>query len=391
MIRDYFFILSAKPELRSSEDYTARYCQLMAENNAIKANEVRADWKKANLSRNIENKFNALMNTMDCPEIDLNLLPEFSFLLSFKFTLEKPYLSRDEKDFYIIDNPVRKDKVFGLPFVAPSSWKGSLRAALARLDDNYNSENLEIQRIFGNNRHEERQEMLRAGRLHFFPTFFSKIDLEIINPHDRDRKVGINPILMESVPEGTSGIFSLLYVPYDLIGKDENEIKNQVIRHIILLMKGIAAMFKDYGFGAKTSSGYGIARSDLADGKIVLRAKNVKAAKDKKLRLESPDNSFEKYLTEDGRPKEEFMGSGEAGLLSTSEYSRKGEELGGGSQAEFKKFRRWYGAFGEGWQEHIASGNAPSQEWPEWTFNSFDQLLELTRDGSFHPSTEGLP
>jgi CRISPR-associated protein Cmr2 len=391
MIRDYFSAISSKLELCSSEEYTARYFQLIAENNPIKSNEVREEWKNANLSRNIENKFNALINTMDCPEIDLNLLPEFSFLLSFKFTLEKPYLSRDEKDFYIIDNPVRKDKILGLPFVAPSSWKGSLRAALGRLDDNNNSENLEIQRIFGNNRHEERQEMLRAGRIHFFPTFFSKTDLEIINPHDRDRKVGINPILIESVPEGTSGIFSLLYVPYDLIGKDENENENQVIRHIILLIKGISAMFKEYGFGAKTSSGYGIARSDLADGKIVLRAKKIKFAKDKTMRFEMPDKSFEKYLTEEGRPKDEFMGSGEAGLLSTSEYSRKGEESGGGSQAEFKKFRRWYGAFGEKWQKHIRSGNAPSQEWPEWTFNNFDQLLNLTKDESFRLSTEGLP
>lgn len=391
MILDYFSILSTKSELCSSEEYAARYCQLIAENNTIEANKVRGDWKKANLSRNIDNKFNTLINSMDCPEIDLNLLPEFSFLLHFKFTLEKPYLSRDEQDFYIIDNPVRKDKVFGLPFVAPSSWKGSLRAALARLDDNYNSENLDVQRIFGNNRREERQEMLRAGRLYFFPTFFSKIDLEIINPHDRDRKVGINPILMECVPEGTSGIFNILYIPYDLIGKDENEIKNQVIGHIILVIKGIAAMFRDYGFGAKTSSGYGIARPNLTDGELALRTKNMKAAKDKTTKLETPEKSFEKYLTEDGRPKEEFLGSGEAGLLSTSEYVRKGQELGGGSQAEFKKFRRWYGAFGEGWQKHIASGKAPCEVWPKWTFNSFDELLNLTRNGLLHLSMEGSP
>lgn len=216
------------------------------------------------------------------------------------------------------------------------------------------------------------------------------IDLEIINPHDRDRKVGTNPILMESVPEGTSGIFSLLYVPYDLIGKDENEIKNQVIGHIILIIKGIAAMFRDYGFGAKTSSGYGIARSDLDDGKLVLKAKNVSAAKDKTTALRAPAESFKKYLNKNGSVKEEFKGNGEAGLLSTSEYSEKGQELGGGSQAEFKKFRRWYGAFGEGWQKHIASRNAPCR-WPEWTFSSFDQLLDSTRDGSFNLKTEGLP
>lgn len=377
MSLDYFSVLSSNLEQYSSEEYTTRYCQLMAENSIEEANEIIDNWKKTYLSRNIENKFNALTNSMDCPDIDLNLLPEFSFFLRFKFSLEKPYLSRDEQDFFIIDNPVRKDKIFGLPFVAPSSWKGSLRSALTRIDDNYNSENLEIQRIFGNKKQEERQEMLRAGRLKFFPTFFSKTDLEIINPHDRERKVGINPILMESVPEGTSGIFSLLYVPYYMVGKDENEIKNQVLGHVILVMKGIAAMFRDYGFGAKTSSGYGIASPDLRDGELVLRARNMASAKDKLTKLEAPEKSFEKYLTENGNPKKEFMGSGEAGLLSTSEYSKKGQELGGGSQAEFKKFRRWYAVFGERWRNHFELRNVVSKDWPTWTFNNFKELLDL--------------
>ena len=68
------------------------------------------------------------------PHIDLALFPAFSFVIQFTFTLAQSYISRDEQNFYIIDNPVRKDKIFGLPYVAPSSWKGSLRAALWRLD-----------------------------------------------------------------------------------------------------------------------------------------------------------------------------------------------------------------------------------------------------------------
>jgi len=390
MIVDYFSFLSAKSELRSSEEYTARYRQLVAENNSIEANKVKEEWKKTNLSRNIENKFNIFTESMDCPKIDINLLPEYTFLLRFKFSLEKPYLSRDEQDFYIIDNPVRKDKIFGLPYVASSSWKGSLRASLARFDDRLNSDNPEIQKIFGNSRAEERQDKLKSGRLHFFPTFFSKIDLEIINPHDRDHKVGKNPILIESVPEGTSGVFSIIYVPYDLVGKDDNETMNQeVIGHILLVIKGTVAMFKDYGFGAKTSSGYGIARQDLADGELILKAKNVEAVKDKMRKLEPPEASFKKYLADDGEAKKEFLGSGEAGLLSTSEYSKKAQEIGGGSLAEFKKFRRWYGAFGEEWQKHINSGDARCNEWPKWTFSSFDELLDLAEDVSFHQVKDG--
>ena len=56
------------------------------------------------------------------------LLPRWSFSLELRFRLVSPYLSKDDDAFYIIDNPVRKDKVFKVPLVSPSSWKGALRA-----------------------------------------------------------------------------------------------------------------------------------------------------------------------------------------------------------------------------------------------------------------------
>lgn len=59
----------------------------------------------------------------------LGRLPEGSVLLEFAFKLEKPYVSRDDAAFYPIDNPVRKERIFKAPYVAGSSWKGSLRAA----------------------------------------------------------------------------------------------------------------------------------------------------------------------------------------------------------------------------------------------------------------------
>ncbi len=57
-------------------------------------------------------------------------LPPGSWAIRFTFTLRKPYLSRDDTDWYILDNPVRKDKVFSLPLVASTGWKGMLRAAM---------------------------------------------------------------------------------------------------------------------------------------------------------------------------------------------------------------------------------------------------------------------
>lgn len=56
-------------------------------------------------------------------------LPFGTVAVDVPFRLARPFLSRDDDAFHIIDNPVRKDKVFRVPFVAATSWKGSLRSA----------------------------------------------------------------------------------------------------------------------------------------------------------------------------------------------------------------------------------------------------------------------
>lgn len=193
----------------------------------------------------------------------MNLLPPFSFVLQFEFCLAQPFLSKDEQDFYI-DNPVRKDKVFGLPYIAPSSWKGCLRAALWQLG--YKEDTEEIRRLFGNAKGTEDHEEFLAGRLHFFPTFFTQKGLEIINPHDRQRRVGKDPIPIESVPIDAEGCFTLLYVPFDRVGEDLGELRREVVADLQSLAEGLRGMFRQYGFGAKTSSGFGTAHEKLVAG-----------------------------------------------------------------------------------------------------------------------------
>ena len=172
--------------------------QFLAATKEADATAFRTEWQSRN-----ENVTHSIDMNVEAPEIDLALLPTGSFVLQFTFTLARPYISRDEQDFYIIDNPIRKEKVFELPYIAPTSWKGGLRAALWRLG--FNSQDEAIYRLFGNEKGEENQDELHAGRLYFFPTFFTQKSLEIINPHDRERRVGKNPILFESVPGGVKG------------------------------------------------------------------------------------------------------------------------------------------------------------------------------------------
>ena len=57
---------------------------------------------------------------------DLKNLPEDSTLLKISFTLKKPYTSKDEGEFNVIDNkifenPIVRDKFTGLPMVKPTT------------------------------------------------------------------------------------------------------------------------------------------------------------------------------------------------------------------------------------------------------------------------------
>lgn len=341
----------------------------------------REAWQKQNLNVDLEEVIEKwgltkyIKDNFLYSKVNLSTLPNYSFVIKFMFTLKKPYISRDENDFYIIDNPIRKDKVLNLPFVAPSSWKGSLRNSLCQLK--YEPENDLIRRIlrriFGNEKSLSEEIDLKRGRLYFFPTFFTKKSLEIINPHSRERRVGTVPILMESVPQDTTGFFTLLYVPFDLIGCDENEIKKQVSEDTQLVSEGLKSMFTYYGFGAKTSSGYGTAYENITDGTITLRTKCIKVLIQKE-NFEHPKDSYKKFLDESGVLKDEFRGK-DGGPLSNSELGNFN-----GSQKEFKRFKIWYNDNIEMWQKYLKSQNTPESEWPIWKFESFSELIEISKN-----------
>ncbi|MRJ06982.1 MAG: hypothetical protein C6I01_05625, partial [Epsilonproteobacteria bacterium] len=69
----------------------------------------------------------------ECPSFpDPSLFPDGSWTIKTFFVLRKPYISKDDTTFYLIDNPVKKEWVFKVPYVAPSQWKGALRSAMVR-------------------------------------------------------------------------------------------------------------------------------------------------------------------------------------------------------------------------------------------------------------------
>ena len=238
------------------------------------------------------------------PKIDMEILPSYSILISITFVLKKSYISQDAENFYIIDNPICKDKVFKVPYIRPSSLKGALRHAAVRgafkdfddlSDEDKINRRLILFRLFGDEKdnvkeyldelfrkglkdrfeeelrkyYEKRkdQEINVRGRLIFYPTFLNQIGLDVIAPHSRETRTPVRgPILFETSPERTEGTFSLLYFPFDLIGKDEERCKREVREDLEIIRESVKGLLSEYGFSAKRTSGYGVIEDHFEEG-----------------------------------------------------------------------------------------------------------------------------
>ncbi len=272
----------------------------------------------------------------------INNLPKYSFAIWFKFKLKAPYFSKDDDEFYIIQNPILKETNFKVPMIRGSGWKGALASAFRDLISEEGLENRKKKiesflRIFGagsesikaierymlgkgsslekakekliefllfelgleidrnlinrvdkisskselleiikdnlSKKLEENQKNLHLefqthkGWAIFYPTYFDRLSLEIINPHDRRKRAGKNPIHYEVVPAETEGIFQLIYIPFDGIVKDDETLKKEVKEDLNNLC-GAIEILSDKGIGAKTKLGWG--RFEILDKRVCL-------------------------------------------------------------------------------------------------------------------------
>lgn len=311
------------------------------------------------------------------PTVNINLLPENSFFVQFEFTLKKPFYSKDDEQFYIIDNPICKESVFKVPMVRPSGWVGVLKNAIVNNDKEEHDEleSQSVDRLFGYA--PDKEDDNKKGFLTLFPTYFDNIKFEIINPHDRETKAGKNPIYYEVVPAKSTGLFSLLYVPFYISDEDKSHANDKIAFDIDIVAKGLKSMFLTYGFGAKTSSGFGIAENDPIGGKIILKSKCVTVSVHEDIK--PPEKAFLKYLNEDGSLKDSFKDA--EGKLITKITGEKLSQIGGGSLNEFKRFKNWYNKEdGHKWRKSSQSKDENSTEWPIMTFSTFDELIDVAKD-----------
>jgi len=268
----------------------------------------------SNMSYNnyIASKLSELSSLGINTSLDLSTLPKGSWGVEFLMTLETPFISKDDVPLYIIENPVRKDKVFGVPFTSAAGWKGNLRWTMMKVHLEPNIKDPEKfaemrfrhTLLFGTEKGMEDTpkgwaeylnelcsgaqglylEKLKAkfgkndvpklgGMLHFYPTFWNGIDIEVINPHSRRTKTGKNPIYFETVPKGSKGFFRLIYVPLHWSRLSEDELKKNVLQDLHDVAIGLKDMMLTYGFSAKKSIGYGAVKEkwDENESKLIIK------------------------------------------------------------------------------------------------------------------------
>lgn len=317
---------------------------------------------------------------------DLARFPHGAWALRIPFTLRQAYLSRDDQTFHLLDNPLKKEWVFKAPYLAASGWKGALRSAMRqmrgydKLEDKARDE--QMLRLFGNVKGEETAFV--AGRLHFFPAFFDRLGLEVINPHDRVKGVGERgPILFECAPVGAKGTFMLLYVPLGAkVSAEEIAIDLEEVA------RGIREMLINYGFGAKTSSGFGVAEEALADdGRLAIAANLPMETSAVQPATTSPPD-LPRYLEAPGRLHPDFRRE-DGTLKSEEEYqaliTQRGQKYGKQDKQLYAKARKWWEQEGKAQAAPEPQAPEPSSTPPspprvtEYAFRSLSELTERAR------------
>lgn len=197
----------------------------------------------------------------------LPLLPNFSWYISLPVRLAEPFASKDDNEIHILENPICREKIFGVPMVRPSTWKGNLRwmAVMSGLDSEVR------ERLFGNKTDKEAD--FHKGRLFFYPTLFDRIDFEVMTPLDRVRrfpKKGQGPILIECVRhhpnnEAIVGEFNLLYLAPSTAWQNPKEIIQQAATDLEQTTTILTEMLLSYGFSAKKTSGFGTIEDSFRD------------------------------------------------------------------------------------------------------------------------------
>ena len=214
------------------------------------------------------------------PVLQVHLLPPGSWALQFQFTLAKPVITKDEPVLLDTDNPIRRERATRIPCVAASSWKGALRGSLRAMvaEDPAKATDSEIEAMLGQEPREDEDPDqdhdedggATRGRLQFFISHFGGTGQYVTQSLSRKTKTGSVPVSYETIPERQSAWFTLLYCTYADGCENPEQALIDSRRHLEITAEAVAVMLLETGFGAKKTSGFGIAEDPVA-GTLTLR------------------------------------------------------------------------------------------------------------------------
>jgi hypothetical protein len=189
-------------------------------------------------------------NEFFLPQPDqMALLPLYSVLFQLDLKLASPFYSRDDLAFYPTENPLRREWVFGAPYLSAAGVKGLLRWAWQMC---WSDEKMDMEtKLFGPRQGNLDEENARRGRLYTYPLFWKgAVGLDVINPHDRSTGTGINPIKYEIVkPGGTTSLF--------LLSVNRTEDMQTGLDAVAALEDPLTLLLYHSGLSAKRSAGWG--------------------------------------------------------------------------------------------------------------------------------------
>ena len=109
--------------------------------------------------------------------------------------------------------------------------------------------------LFGNEKAKAND--FQRGALAFYPTWFSKVGFEVINPHSRKTRAGTQPILYEVVPADTNRTLRLLYAPLPGAAARDSAQQPEALSQFLDAAEQLLTV---YGFSAKRTAGWGVAK-----------------------------------------------------------------------------------------------------------------------------------
>ena len=272
-----------KGGIKNQEDLTEKRKKFLRKH-ALKNNKN----KKGDLTDRGDSKILSCKGYNDLKEAGLTSLPkienltDYSAIISLEFELLSPLLTHDDDSFYLFDNPVKKDHIFGVPYLAAASMKGLTFDAFLRAFPADNWKNLgkndsdrtiayrsqknklsaqAAKRLFGvaDNAETNLQDDSKSqvGRLHFAPIWFKYIQYLVMNPSSEKNSM---PIQFEAIAAKDSdkktvkATINFWYIN-KIDGEESSEL--EVRADLALLLEAMSEWLPALGLGAKRLAGYG--------------------------------------------------------------------------------------------------------------------------------------